>query len=280
MKNKEKIYLLFLLVTGIIFLMFTFWCLIILQNGFQLRIALFFVIFILAVLFIGIQFTKYLKYMDYEKEIFEEKERLQKEYMIEIGHEQNELEKLEKNISDYMEHIKNLIEQSAVKETKEYTETILEECGKKRWKPMCNHPLLDAVIHSKAKDCNENKIELEVSSFVPERMPFSDAEIISIYHNLLNNAIEACLRMDIDEKRWIRFKTGVKNGMFIINMQNSRKRNERIIGNTWKKDASFHGLGKKIVRDIVEKYNGSCLYDKKRDSYSVIITVKESVSNA
>lgn len=275
MKNKEKIYLLFLMVTGIIFLMLAFWCLIILQNRFQVRIVLFFVIFIMAVLFIGIQFIKYIRHMDYEKEIFDEKERLQKEYMAEIEQEQKELEKLENNISEYTEHIKELIEKSAIKETKEYAETILEECSRKRWQTMCNHPLLDAVLHSKAESCNANGIEFEVNSFVPEDIPFSDAEIISIYHNLLNNAIEACQRMDAGENRWITLKIGVKNGMFVINVQNSRKRNERITGNTWKKDMAFHGLGKKIVRDIVEKYHGSCLYDKKRDSYSVIITVKE-----
>ncbi len=275
MKNREKIYLFFLMVTGIIFLMFTFWCLTILQDGFQLRIAVFFVIFIMAVLFIGIQFTKYLRHMDYEKEILDEKERLQKEYMLEIEKEQEALSELEKNISDYMDHIKSLLERAAVKETKEYTETILEECSKKRWKKMCNHPLLDAVLHSKAEICEKNDILLEVNSFVPENIPFSDAEIISIYHNLLNNAIEACQRMDAGEKRWITFKTGSKNGVFIINAENSRKRNEHIAGNTWKKDKAFHGLGKKIVRDIAEKYHGSCLYDKNKDSYSVIVTVNE-----
>ena len=259
MKNREKIYLFFLMVTGIIFLMFTFWCLTILQDGFQLRIAVFFVIFIMAVLFIGIQFTKYLRHMDYEKEILDEKERLQKEYMLEIEKEQEALSELEKNISDYMDHIKSL----------------LEECSKKRWKKMCNHPLLDAVLHSKAEICEKNDILLEVNSFVPENIPFSDAEIISIYHNLLNNAIEACQRMDAGEKRWITFKTGSKNGVFIINAENSRKRNEHIAGNTWKKDKAFHGLGKKIVRDIAEKYHGSCLYDKNKDSYSVIVTVNE-----
>lgn len=273
MKKRENFYLVFLMVICSIFLTFAFFCLQALQKGFQIHIVFFFIGFVAAALFIGWQFTHYLRHMDYEKEVLIEKERLQEECRLEMKKEQKELEELEQNISQYMKHIEELLERAAVDETKDYAGTILEECSQKRWKKMCNRPLLDAVLHSKAEICEENNIDFEVNSYIPENIAFSEAEMISVYHNLLNNAIEACMRMDEGEMRWITLRSGIKSGFFILQIENTRKRNEKIGGKTWKKDKASHGLGKKIVKDIVEKYNGDCLFEKKRDSYSVIISV-------
>ena len=97
--------------------------------------------------------------------------------------------------------------------------------------------------------------------------------MISIFHNLLDNAIEACMRMKQGEERRISFRTGVKNGQFVLSCVNTRRKNETILGKTWKKDSSLHGLGQKIVEDIVCEHKGNCVCDTKPDSWSVIITL-------
>lgn len=273
MKKQEKLYLALLAVISVIFMLLTLSSLRVLQRDVCLANIFLFTGFLSAVVFIGIQFSRYVRHIDYEKELLLEKENLQKMCLKEMEMEQQVLEELEKNIEKYMEHIQELLERSETEEIKEYTATILDECHQKRWIGMCNHPLLDAVLHTKRETCEKNAIELETDSYIPEKIPFSDAELISLYHNLLNNAIEACQRMPEEEKKWITFQTGVKNERFVLKIENSRKENEHIKGKTWKQDKAHHGLGRKIVKDIIARKNGDCLFEKKKDSYSVILSV-------
>ncbi len=212
-------------------------------------------------------------HMDYEKEALEEKERLQNEYHREMEKEQRDLEELEKNVARYMRHIAELLERREVEATRDYAQNILDECHKKEWVKLCNHPLLDAVLHAKQQICEEQEIVFEAAAYVPEDIFCTDAEMISIFHNLLDNAIEACMRMKQGEERRISFRTGVKNGQFVLSCVNTRRKNETILGKTWKKDPSLHGLGQKIVEDIVCEHKGNCVCDTKPDSWSVIITL-------
>lgn len=277
---KEKVYFVLLITTFFVFVLFNFSCVHALQKEWQPYILLLFLGSMVAASMVVVEFVHYLRRIDYEKEALEVKKKLQNEYFHEIEKEKSRLADLKANVSKHMETLEKMLENSDIEESKEYADSVLQEYNKKRWKKMCNQPLLDAVLHAKIDVFEEMNIRFDVDSYISEKLPFSESELISIFHNLINNAIEACSRMDDGKERWITFRSGVKNGVFIIHCANSRKKNERIFGRTWKKDVASHGLGKKIVRRIVEKHRGTVLYEQKKESYSVILTVQIQSSEA
>lgn len=270
MEKKEKMYLFVLAFICIIFLISALRCMQAIQKDVQLTTVLLLAGFVLGIIFVCLQFSHYIRHMDYEKDLLAEKEQLQKECEKEIQSEQEALNQLESNIDQYMKHMEELLKNAEIEKTKEYTKGILESCSQNRWVKMCNHPLLDAVFHSKIELCEKNNIQFYVNSYVPERIPILEKELISIFHNLLNNAIEACLRMEAGTDRWVLFQSGVKNGKFVIKVENSNNKNEKIIGKTWKSDRKLHGLGKKIVKDIAVKYEGNFFCEKEKEKYRAI----------
>ena len=76
--------------------------------------------------------------------------------------------------------------------------------------------------------------------------------------NLWDNAIEACKCIQ-DEETWIDFKMRIRPEKFLVEIINPYR--EILKDNTGrlmtiKKDKSFHGIGMKTMRSIIERYNG------------------------
>ena len=65
---------------------------------------------------------------------------------------------------------------------------------------------------------------MQIETEVFETLPFSDREIISLFGNVLDNALEACERIQ-DKKRWIKIKIKKKNHLLYIETSNAIKEN-------------------------------------------------------
>jgi len=104
-----------------------------------------------------------------------------------------------------------------------------------------------------------------------------DIDILSILYNVLNNAIEACRKVE-PEKRFLEFSCGQIANQLIIKIKNSmkadtvQKQEKKLL--TSKKDKYRHGYGMQIVADTVKKHNGTLLVDAVGEIFTVIITLE------
>lgn len=72
-----------------------------------------------------------------------------------------------------------------------------------------NH-MLDMILNQKEKDAQNQNTVMQIDTEVFSTLPFTDREIISLFGNLLDNALEACEKIN-DKKRWIKIKIKKKN---------------------------------------------------------------------
>lgn len=79
-------------------------------------------------------------------------------------------------------------------------------------------------------------------------------EITTLFGNLLDNAIEACEKVDIEE-RYITFKSQYKGDFLSIVIKNSMRYFDNTI-KTNKKNKAFHGYGLINVKRVIQNYNG------------------------
>lgn len=118
--------------------------------------------------------------------------------------------------------------------------------------------MLDMILNQKEKDAQNQKINMQIDAEVFTHLPFTDREIISLFGNLLDNAVEACERVAC-EKRWIQIKIKKNNQLLYIEITNAiaqmpNRDKKGFISD--KKETTLHGYGMKNVHDIVEKYGG------------------------
>lgn len=116
--------------------------------------------------------------------------------------------------------------------------------------------MADAILNSKISIAESKNINVICKAELPEEIVITDIDMCVILGNLLDNAIEACLKID-EEKRFIRIYIAMMKNQLYISIQNSAKEeldfNERHYISTKRGE---HGLGMKRVKILIDKYNG------------------------
>ena len=123
--------------------------------------------------------------------------------------------------------------------------------------------MVDAILNSKLSLAKNRKIAINAKAIVPKSIAISEIDLCVIIGNLLDNAIEACLRLEDEDMRFIRVYMDLKRENLYLSITNASG------GEVSKQDGRYvsgkgehHGFGLMRVDRIVDKYAG---YIKRRD---------------
>lgn len=116
--------------------------------------------------------------------------------------------------------------------------------------------MVDAILNSKMSLIKSKNIAVNAKAVVPKTLTVSEVDLCVIIGNLLDNAMEACLRQEQGEV-FIRIYIGILKGQLYISVLNSAgaviKDNGRYLSS---KKSGTHGFGLLRIDRIVEKYEG------------------------
>lgn len=129
---------------------------------------------------------------------------------------------------------------------------------------------LDAILNSKLSLAKGNDIKVNAAAKADEDIPFSPVDLCVILGNLMDNAIEACLKLENPEERFIRVYIGKFRENFYLSVTNSVGGKINKSGKSYKTTKQgFHGFGLRRVDALVSKYNG---YINRQDEEGVFAT--------
>jgi len=118
--------------------------------------------------------------------------------------------------------------------------------------------LLDAILNSKLSLIATKNIAVNAKATVPDKLQISEIDLSVIIGNLLDNAMEACLKLPIPSERFIRVYIGIMKEHLYISVSNSVGgeviRNGKTFLST--KNIPAHGFGLMRMDRITDKYNG------------------------
>lgn len=118
--------------------------------------------------------------------------------------------------------------------------------------------MIDAILNSKLSLIRSRQINVNAKAAVPPSLSISEIDLCTIIGNLLDNAMEACLRQTDTEERFIRVFIGILKGQLYISVSNSTGNTIRKQGKIFlsSKDSPSHGFGLMRVDRIAAKYSG------------------------
>ncbi len=137
--------------------------------------------------------------------------------------------------------------------------------------------MIDAVLNSKISLAKAKSIEVEAKAIVPKELSVPEVDFSLIIGNLMDNAMEACLKVEEESKRFIRIYMDILKGQLYIYIINSTegkvkgkitaagKKNQYLSG----KGGRSHGFGLMRVDRVVERYKG---YIDRQDEENVFVT--------
>ena len=128
--------------------------------------------------------------------------------------------------------------------------------------------MLDVILNGRLTQAINAGVRIElVRTNAPEVLPLSDTELCSLMMNLIDNAVAGVLDSGAQQP-FIRLDMHMKNGFFVFSLENSAKKPETI-----KEPKPGHGLGLKIIRQIVERCDGLLEMEQGENSYRVTLAL-------
>ena len=151
------------------------------------------------------------------------------------------------------------IEITNEEQAREFSKKIIQEYSFLDQIDYCSNKIIDAILYNKLMLAKSYQIKTSVQVIVPETIQIKPIDIMAIYTNLLDNAIEACLKID-EKERFIEINSMIKSNYLIIKNINSKDPSKHIDLNnlkTSKLDQVHHGLGSQIIKKTCDDNNGA-----------------------
>ena len=219
----------------------------------------FLIIFLLSILIALIAGYKYIQ----TREVIQENQ-LMEAYMDSM-HEfylavQDRIEATRRYRHDLARHIQTL--QSLLEQrendtdTRDYMNNLVEQYSSLKKEEYCTSEIINSILSIKMQQCTRRQISLTIHTEDRNYHTISDFDMVSLLHNLLDNAIEAVDRIPSDLPKEITFSMGKDGQTIWIDLINSVTPGEEITFQTQKANKAEHGIGTKIIDSVIEKYNG------------------------
>lgn len=162
---------------------------------------------------------------------------------------------------DYHNHIQTMKAHLALKQTEElkkYLDKLDTDLTNVDTVLKTGNVMIDAILNSKISLAMSKNISINAKATVPGHLEISEIDLCVIIGNLLDNAMEACLKQPNVSDRFIRVYISKFKEQLYISVSNSMGGEIKKSGKAYlsTKNSATHGFGVIRVDRITEKYGG------------------------
>ena len=169
------------------------------------------------------------------------------------------------DFKSHMNALNSLISEDNEK-AKEYIKSVYSEESAAQFIDYSNNKMLNIILSQKKEQCGKENIQFVIEPIRANLAFISDMDTVSIFSNLLNNAIESC-KESAEKKIYLNIYTE-NNNFIIIRTENSSDKEPLVIDGhlkTHKDNEELHGIGMNSIRKALTNYNAALRwkYDEK-----------------
>lgn len=224
---------------------------------------------ILAVLFLlhFIKIANEKNILEYEYKMLEKQTDIQYKYYLEQEKKYNKTVQILHDVNKHITTIEQLYANGNIENANEYTRKIVETLKPLIPTRYIGNPILDILLTDKKILANEKIIDFDIKIDNIDINFVDSVDLITIFGNLLDNAIEACEY--IDTQRKIILELEQHREMLVIRIKNTYKDIKWKNGVPISEKGKERGIGLNNVKRCIEKYDGTINF-KEKDNYFVV----------
>ena len=241
------------------------------------KIDIYFVFFPLLLLLVMAWTVSFIIYFDKKDEITAihiRNDMMEKNYQdMVMLYQQRDI--ISHDIKNHLVILSSLMEEEEFNKARQYVKKIQEPIKALDQRRYTGNRIINSIMNDKAKKAKLFDISLNIKVVGNFMTAIEDIDWCSILANLLDNAIEACEKVTVEERR-IDFSLVRKDEMIILDISNPYCGNVKLMDGklyTLKEDKMLHGIGMESVKYSVEKNNGTLEYSFKDHIFRVNIVL-------
>lgn len=186
---------------------------------------------------------------------------------------------------DMLHHYHALSKMNDENQMKDYLTTLIGQNEKIRPVLQSGNEMLDIILNGKLSAAMDAGIKVDIiRAEAPGQIPMKNADLCSLIMNIIDNAINAASKPQVHEPL-IRLDIHVKSDYLMFICENTANFEETVeekpekvhrtfSPHAWQeKTVSKHGLGLKIIRNIINHYNGLIDTEVSKDRYCIRIGI-------
>lgn len=293
--RRELCYLLLTPVTGILFVNIIFQMFIIVTEDQVLNLydqypVLAWIVPVTAfLLYAGIlaaifSYRQMIELQEEKKKYFVEEQQVHaiKERMQQVDQFYKGIRQMKHEMKNHLTNIQGLLKNGNYEEMERYITKMDESMQVLELTIKTGNAVTDVIINDKYREAREQEIRFETDFRYPVSEGYDAYDIGIIIHNLLQNALEACVKMR-SGKRYISISGRQKKKFYFIEVSNSFEgdivfdEGSRLPRSTKRREATLHGIGLSNVRREVLKYMGDMDIKVKKNEFTVTVMLQERI---
>ncbi len=277
--NKKNLVLVLVLTTLAYIVISVITALILTDSFIVLQVAVIFSLFFIVISLIStiiiISLNSYYQEKKKETQLMNlTNEMLEKNYKD----MQNSQNLIRRQVHDFKNHIRvlnGLIDKE--EEAQKYINDLLSVTYSDSDLCKCGNSIIDSIINCKFETSKEKNIKFIYDIYLITELKISSVDICAILSNQLDNAIEACERINSPEERFINVKIWQKESFLffkVVNSANENPFNEKneLVSNK-KYENGLHGYGIKNIYETAERYGGTVKNDYSDKKFTSVVMI-------
>jgi hypothetical protein len=173
-----------------------------------------------------------------------------------------DLQENAKRIHDFHHHLRaisSMAKKSNDMNVQDYVHSLLAVSYKEVDLCHCGSDIIDAIINCSTMEAQMQQTDFTYTIFLSSPISISPVDICAVLGNQIENALEACQKIQDASKRFVQVEINQHEQFLIFRVSNPVLENPftkdgRLLSG--KQDTSFHGLGLKNIQSTAERYNG------------------------
>ena len=179
------------------------------------------------------------------------------------------------DMKNHLSVLSLLIADRNLDKAEEYINKITAPIIELEQKKFTDNCIVDIILNDKLEKAHSLNIAMDIKADRLVANNIQDVDWCSILANILDNAIEACMKLE-EGKGWINFNISQNECSVFIKVSNTYNGIVNILDNkirSSKINKDLHGLGMESVKSTVEKYDGVLEYEWGKDIFVVNISL-------
>lgn len=177
--------------------------------------------------------------------------------------------------------LKELITEDNVR-AKEYMRQIQFSQRELDYAQYTDNKILNILLEQKIKECHKHGVEVHINSLFPVMSFVSDIDVVAIFSNLIDNAMEASMKSE-EKEIYIDLYT-VNHAYSAVKIENSADSEPVVLNGllrTQKGRRDIHGMGIKSINNALKKYNSELnwTYDKENKFFTAMVLIHIPMQN-
>lgn len=189
------------------------------------------------------------------QEQYEQHLKMQLKHLDEILITQKQIKKFKHDFNNYTIGLQAYIDDHDFQGANEYINKLKETFAPGEDIVETGNTALDAILSTKIAIAKSKGIAVDTKIQIPEKLSVDPIDICIIFGNSLDNAIEACERSCLADRK-ISITILCKDEAVFCKIVNTAPKPKNSLLHTSKADKKNHGFGLENIRTALSKYNG------------------------